>query len=193
MTSREVQQLFEEQWTGPAKGPCPKIHHIFSILNSGLLQKWNRYKDNLNNKAVERYFHGTVLKCDMVSNIDQANDVVLCSNSDCGICGIANEGFSPNHIRDVFQRFGKGFYLAPNSSKASDYPLNKDGKATYRVQLLCDVCPGRKYELKTTDQNLTGPPDGYHSVYGQVGQDLNYPEIVIYNSAAIMPRFIILY
>jgi len=59
--------------------------------------------------------------------------------------------------------------------------------------LLCDVCPGNKYQLKITDQSLQGPPSGFNSVYGQVGTDLNYPEIVLYNPEAVMPRYIILY
>ena len=195
VTSNEVQQLFQRTWTGTAQGPCPTICCIFSITNSGLLQKWKRYKDSLKeDNTVERCFHGTALKCGLVSNIDQANNAALCRNSKCGVCGIANEGFSPNHIRDnVFQRFGKGFYLAPNSSKASDYPIHKDPNDPYRAQLLCDVCPGKKYELQTTDQCLDSPPEGYNSVYGQVGQDLNYPEIVIYDTRAIMPRYVIVY
>ena len=144
----------------------------------------------MRDKTVESYFHGTTLKC------DKANDTRLCQISDCGICGIVNEGFSSKRIKDDFQRFGKGFYLAPNSSKSNDYCtepfIGSDGKGT-KAQILCDVCPGNKYVLKKTDQSLAGPPEGYNSVFGQVRADLNYPEIVIYESAAIMPRYLILY
>ena len=59
--------------------------------------------------------------------------------------------------------------------------------------LLCDVCPGRKYQLTTNSQQLTGPPRGFDSVYGQVGGKLNYPEIVVYNPDAVMPSYIIVY
>ena len=59
--------------------------------------------------------------------------------------------------------------------------------------LLCDVCPGNKYRLETNSQRRTGPPPGYDSVYGQVGSKLNYPEIVVYEPDAVIPRFIILY
>ena len=59
--------------------------------------------------------------------------------------------------------------------------------------LLCDVCPGRKYPLETNSQQLTGPPPDFDSVYGQVGDKLNYPAIVVYNSDAIMSRYIIVY
>ena len=192
MSSKEVQQLFRKEWTGHEKGTCPQIHGIFAVKNAGLLQKWKRYKDALTNKTVESYFHGTTLKCDI-----KANNTRLCQFSNCGICGIVNEGFSFEHIKaGGFQRFGKGFYLAPNSSKSNDYTAPFIGNSTsYRAQLLCDVCPGNKYVLKKTDQSLAGPPVGCNSVYGQVGPgaDLNYPEIVIYEPAAIMPRYIILY
>ena len=59
--------------------------------------------------------------------------------------------------------------------------------------LLCDVCPGRKCLLKTNSKQLTGPPPGFDSVYGQVGDKLNYPEIVVYNPDAVMPRHITVY
>ena len=47
--------------------------------------------------------------------------------------------------------------------------------------------------LKINSQQLTGPPPGFDSVYGQVGGKLNYPEIVVYNPDAVMPRYIIVY
>ena len=53
--------------------------------------------------------------------------------------------------------------------------------------LLCDVFPGRKYPLINTNQNLTGPPQGYDSIDGQVGGDLNYPEIVLQSPDAVLP------
>ena len=59
--------------------------------------------------------------------------------------------------------------------------------------LLCDVLPGRKYDLDTNGRSITGLPDGYDSVYGVVGCSLNDPEIMIYNPHAIMPKYIIIY
>ena len=59
--------------------------------------------------------------------------------------------------------------------------------------LLCAVCPGRKYTLRTDHVNLKGPPAGYDCVYGQEGSSLNYAEIVVYNPDAVVPRYIIVY
>ena len=181
-----VSGKFSTTWN---KGPCPKVDCVFGITNFGLEQKWTSYRADLTDKRVEtraeRYFHGTGLMCDIV------NTKKLCTDFYCGICGICNEGFSTAHIRnDTFQRFGKGFYLAPNSSKSNDYT---HGVNNYRALLLCDVCPGNKYILKENDKDLQGPPPGYNSVYGKVGADLNYPEIVLHKPAAIMPRYIIVY
>ena len=182
-----VLKSFQSFWK---KGICPTVLAVLTITNSGLQQKWETYQKHLTDKTVEPHFHGTALKCDIF------NTKKLCQVSNCGICGITNEGFRPEYIRkDTFQRFGEGFYLAPNSSKANDYAheYQGGGGGAYKALLLCDVCPGRKYMLKETDQDLKGPPPGYDSVYGQVGGDLNYPEIVVYNAEAVMPRHLILY
>ena len=40
---------------------------------------------------------------------------------------------------------------------------------------------------------MTKPPSGCDSVYGHVGEDLNYPELVVYKPEAVMPRYIIIY
>ncbi len=97
---------------------------------------------------------------------------------------------NPNFIRsDIkgFQRFGKGFYLAPHSSKCNDYAI-KNSKGNKGI-ILCDVLPGRKYKETVDDRHLQGPPPGYHSVLGEEGERLNYPEIVVYNEDAVMPRY----
>ena len=56
-----------------------------------------------------------------------------------------------------FQRFGHGFYVAPNSSKCHDY---MQGAYGYRAMFLYDVCPGRQYFKKQDDEKLQWPPWG---------------------------------
>ena len=86
----------------------------------------------------------------------------------------------------TFQCFGHGFYLAPNSSKCHDYTQGAYGCQTMLYSVMCaqeeSIC------LRQNSQQLTGPPQGFDSVYGQVGSKLNYPEIVVYNPDAVMPR-----
>jgi len=109
------------------------------------------------------------------------------------VCGIASEGMKEECIGKHidFQRFGKGYYLAPNSSKCHDY--TDSNRWGHRALLLCDVLPGNKYETETMSQKRTSPPSGFDSIFGKVGQELNYPEIVLYNRSAILPRYIVVY
>ena len=181
----EVSRKFQLKWI---KGSTPSVRFVFAITNHYLDQKWTSYRQSLRHQGSEELFHGTSLVCDI------ATSGAICSNGSCGICGIACAGMDPSCIRkekDHFQRFGGGFYLAPNSSKCHDYTLNNS--RGHSAMLLCDVLPGRKYNLTTNHRNLTGPPSGYNSVHGIVGKDLNYPELVVYNSDAVKPRYIIVY
>lgn len=168
------------------KGVPPIVHQIFEVKNESQERKWRTYRQRLSDKTIEEHFHGTKLSCNI------AAIQAPCSDGNCGICGISCSGLDRTCIRKNidFQRFGQGFYLAPHSSKCHDYT---EGAHSYRAMLLCDVCPGKKYRLETNSQHRRGPPPGYDSVYGQVGSKLNYPEIVVYEPDAVIPRFIILY
>lgn len=178
-----VTTKFTAKWS---KGTCPTVEHVFSVCNAKLKKIWTSYKDALATPSTEEYFHGTKLMCDIIGS------KALCSDQECGICGIANIGFDRRCIRKNinFQRFGHGFYLAPNSSKCHDYTQGKGG---FRAMLLFDVCPGNKYQLKRDDETLTSPPEGYHSIHGKSGISLNYDELVLYNADAALPKYVILY
>jgi hypothetical protein len=181
-----VTKGFQETWAGN-KGPCPTIHSIFKVFNKMLQTRWSKYRDTLQlDSSVEEYYHGTKLRC----SITTAN--TLCNDEECGVCGIANIGFDRRCIRKNinFQRFGHGFYLAPNSSKCHDYTQGHGG---FRAMLLFDVCPGKKYRLQRDDETLTAPPEGYNSVHGKAGIRLNYDELVLYNPDGAIPKFIIIY
>ena len=157
---------------------------VFVVSNTVLESRWNAYKQKLSDQTVKEYYHGTKLTCNLATP--------PCNGGTCGICGISNTGLDRRCIRKniMFQRFGHGFYLAPNSSKCHDYTQGAHG---YRAMLLCDVLPGRKYNLTTDNVTLKGPPHGYDSVYGQMGGSLKYAEIVVYNPDAVVPRYIIVY
>lgn len=179
----DVSIKFSSSWE---KGSCPRVSFVFSITNPTLEKKWRAYGRTLRSKGKEEYFHGTTLACDITATR------TLCSDGNCGICGISCEGLDPQYIRKNidFQRFGHGFYLAPNSSKCHDYTQGANG---YRAMLLCDVFPGKKYPLEKKVQTLNRPPSGYNSISGMVGDELHYPEIVVYDPRAVMPRYIIVY
>jgi len=191
-------EKFRRDWAR-RKGPCPSIVSIAKIINPVVSQRFESYHNTLRIQGIEQHYHGTRLCCDL------ANSAELCDGPNCGICGIARKGFDPQKIsRSSFQRFGEGFYFAPNSSKAYDYATgNRFGAAVgilrntcYSSVLLCDIAPGRKYTLQFRDPLLSKPPPGYDSFYGEnravTGRgELNYDELVVFDHQAIHPRYII--
>ena len=178
---------FQKMWA-PEKGVCPPVEHVFVITNMILQQQFDSYKGRVRVVAVEQHFHGTSLMCDLASKN------ALCTDRTCGVCSISRFGFNSNLIGTSvsFQRFGDGFYLAPNSSKCHDYTQGCEVSG-YRALLLCEVCPGKKYRTGKNNTSLRAPPVGCDCVFGEIGQDLNYPEIVLYNCGAILPKYIMLY
>ena len=180
-----VSWKFRQDWT---KGTCPTADYVFVVTNCDRERKWLAYRQRLTVNDDESYYHGTTLACNIL-NMQQ-----LCKFPSCGVCGISCNGLDKSCIRQKvdFQRFGPGFYLAPHSSKCHDY-TEGNRESGYRAMLLCKVLPGRKYHLTKTEQRLQGPPAGYDSIYGQIGRDLNYPEIVLTNPDAVIVQYIILY
>ena len=187
-TAQELSTIagkFKQSWAS-AKGACPPVSFVYIISNSQLTQRWTTYRNGLQKKDVEEYYHGTKLTCNITATS------TLCNDQHCGACGISNTGLDRRCIQKniKFQRFGHGFYLAPNSSKCHDYT---QGCSSYRAMLLFDVCPGNKSNLKKDDAKLKAPPQGFDSVYGRKGVRLNYEEIVVYNADAALPKCIIVY
>lgn len=180
----KVSMKFSVKWE--KNGSAPSITALFAVSNHNLEQHHTSYKETLSIKKTEEHFHGTSLTCNITAS------KTLCNDGNCGICGISCAGLDRQCIgKNIdFQRYGKGFYLAPNSSKCHDYT---EGAFGVRAMLLCDVIPGQKYELQSNSQQRSAPPPGYDSVYGEVGPKLNYPEIVVYEPRAVMPRYIIVY
>ena len=182
---QKIQKNFTTQWVKYL--PAPQIVMIFKVFNSKQKNIFQQHMKNLSSKNIEKHYHGTIVKCDL------RQQKKACSDSKCGICGISRRGFDRSLIASNiprYTRFGKGFYLAPNSSKCHDYT---QGIVDYRVMLLCHVATGNKYICKNDQTTLAGPPQGYDSVYGLKGGALNYDEIVLYQSQSILPKYAIIY
>ena len=190
---KDLSRKFQSDWDSKRKGPCPTVEVIMQIINPALAQRLEDYRKTLPPKCqkIESYYHGTKLNCE--GTVDY---FLPCKDPNCGACGILQDGFVKEHIDTVrWQRYGNGFYLARNSSKANDYV---GGCSTYRALLLCDVAPGKKHELRVNASDITRPPEGYHSVYGKKSSFfkssvLNYDEIVLFDSNALCPRYLFFY
>ena len=197
---RKLKSKFSSSWCSK-KGQLPKIFYILQIVNPFLKSRFERYVKGLpwRYQIVEQYYHGTQLKCDMLEYYEP------CTTGTCGVCGISKTGFDRKRINpNVWQRFGKGFYFAPNSSKSYDYPLSGrqndsvSENCPYRCLLVCDIAVGCKYTLYRNDPTVKGPPSGYHSIYGKScwmwlwsSPDLNYDELVVFEASAIRPSYVL--
>ena len=193
---RDLSKKFQKDWA-KEKGQCPSIVTIFRIVNPMVAERFEGYRDHfVLYRGTEKHYHGTMLCCDL------ANYAELCDDPNCGACGIAKRGFDPQKINlSAWQRFGNGFYFAPNSSKAYDYAAgNRVGASinstSYNAIILCDIAPGRKYGIRCHSPHLPTPPSGYDSFHGKskgiMGKgELNYDELVIFDYEAIRPCYII--
>jgi hypothetical protein len=112
-------------------------------------------------------------------------------------------------------RYGVGLYASAASSKAHEYAAGLTsalGGRTVQSQpalqaqsttclMMVYVACGKGYKETSGkwqptepagSQIITAPP-GYDSVLGEVGGQLNYDEVVVYNDQAILPKFLIYY
>ena len=193
---KDLCKLFSKKW---AKGSSPVIRSTLQVVNPSVENRFAAYVDTLPRRyrRVEQYFHGASISCNILDQL------LICSNDsprsleECETCRTVENGFEMRNIIDpCWQRHGPGFYLTSKSSKAGEYCR---GNGSSRAMFLCDVAPGRKYELSTSNPGLTAPPSGYHSVYGKSkflgtsSGDLNCDEIVLYSADAICPRYLFIF
>ena len=195
-TFKDITAHFMKEWVKVTK-QCPKPPiptAVYAIQNPPLTKKFHVYGEQLRSDIrktsnSDLFFHGTKLNCDILTTSE------CCDDDDCGVCGISKNGFDPALVgKNIprFQRFGKGIYLAPNSSKCHDYTQGNP-QYGFRAQLLCLVACGAKYELLNDNTALVSPPDKFHSVHGKAGGSLNYDEIVVYQAEAVLPQYIVVY
>ena len=134
-------------------------------------------------------YHGTSV-CKAITT----REGKFCNSTQCGICGISQNGMNLEYAGRSFpeyQRFGKGVYLAPNSSKADDY-TEKNGNG-YRAMLYCDVLLGRQRIIKDGDsEDIKCPSPRFDSIVVKPGKH-RVPEIVVFDERAVLPRYIIVY
>lgn len=188
----KVRKKFKKKWSSN-KGPCPLIVKVLAIVNPALEDSLKEYKKSLSSwhSKTKKYFHGTGFKCRL--DLYQTP----CKRGDCGICGVSREGFQHVHVRERWQRYGRGFYFAPNSSKSNDY-CSKPDDAKLMAMLLCQVAPGKEHTSRKNMSDLKKPPKGCDSVHGKsksllFKSVLNYDEIVVFNGDAVCPRYVLLY
>ena len=187
-----ISATFRKKWEN--KWP-PHVEAVYAIENSDLQQKCDNFKDTLSRKGhpheSDEYFHGTTLACDI------SKTKVLCKNRDCAICSISRTGMNlecMGKTNPENPRFGKGLYFAPHSSKSNDYAETSGNTSGFKALLMCDILPGKIFKVyEDSEEPINECPPGYDSVLGVLGSTTSYPELVVYNPHAVLPRYIIIY
>lgn len=139
-------------------------------------------------------WHGSHRRC----LVGDKNRTKLCKHPECSLCCIIRSSFDIAKAGKKWQRFGKGHYTSATSSKAHSYSTNRK-KTVFRPHsdlkalLLNNVIVGNGKSFQKSADTLRGPPEGYDSVLGVPGKDLNYDETVVYNDASIRPVFLVMY
>jgi len=197
---------FTDKWlhTNTSVGNVEQILKI--SISSTIFSKYSQYQDEVHNNIgdggvygyggrgnEQRRFHGpNSMKC----NLGLQNNTTLCNDNSCAVCGIIRQGFLKSKIsRHKFQRFGPGFYFTSTSSKSNDYNggTNTGLGGNYKAMFVCKVICGKVKKLYEDETSLTQAPNGFDSVVGEVGQDLNYDEVVIYKEEGCIPSYLIIY
>jgi hypothetical protein len=154
--------------------------------------------------AVRRRFHGTSSECGVGINPGSRP----CDSAKCSVCGILTTGFQTSlagsgpGAGQMTLRYGAGIYSSSTSGKANDYAEGSEklhGGKTMRTMFLVNAAAGRPFVTTVgTIQGMTEPPKdknghSYDSVVGEVGEALNYDELVVYNDRAVIPAYFIVY
>lgn len=173
------------------KSYTPVLKAIFSVNDKERFKKFEDYKEivsaeNYGDANERRWWHGTMLGCPLNDN------ATVCSGN-CHVCSILQKGFLLKYANSTrsWGRFGNGLYFACDAAKSNDYTTpNKDG---IRCLVLCKLIVGKPM-IYTQDQTaLQAPPTGYHSVLGEKGSSLNFPELVMWNEDGILPAYAVFY
>jgi len=197
---KSVASQFQQKWMHNTQ--CPKIRAIYKIVvTRANVAKYEQYLDRVEAKGnfasqnkprgnERRRWHGTTRKC----KIGDKGVTKLCSNPSCSLCCIMKTSFDISFFakKTNFGRFGAGIYTSSTSSKSDSYSRN-NCTSNWKAILLNKVVVGRGYKMMVDNTTLTEPPAGYDSVLAEVGVNLNYDELVVYNNDAIRPSYLVMY
>ncbi|CAM9262023.1 unnamed protein product [Scytosiphon promiscuus] len=199
---KSLSDQFVSKWEHkkPAKGV--KVLDIIKIeVPHEIHQGHEEYKKMVPN--VRRRFHGTSSTTSCRFYLGGS----MCLRPDCGLCGICMRGFkleenvgtSPTRrSRARWLMYGRGIYFSSVSGKANDFSKETAKRAhdgtMVRCMLVADVAAGNALLTYEKDfPEMTKTPPGYDSIVGEVGPQLNYDELVVYDPAAALPTHFIVY
>lgn len=195
-----IKNQFLSSWLNSDNGE-PRLERIYWIcLSDEVHRRYDLMEKAIGN--VKRRFHGTSQRPSCMFGTDPS--VPPCHGQDCNVCSICLQSFRLNKASSgggtrMYLRYGEGLYFSPVSSKSHDYnggserDYNSDGRK-WRAMFLCNVAVGKSFVTKVgTLPSQDCPPQGFNSVVGEAGLDLNYPEVVVYEEAQAIPTYLIIY
>ncbi|PSR86934.1 hypothetical protein PHLCEN_2v5282, partial [Hermanssonia centrifuga] len=176
-----VSSQFKIQWKHSIQ--VPQVVKIWKLIgDKDVIARFSRYKLTTGRRIgsesgnSRRRWHGTARACILGDNDDETQ---FCQSPDCFLCSIIQSSFDKAQFLQStnFGRFGHGIYTSATSSKADAY-VRQVQPSPYKAMLLNEVIMGNPIKLTTKDEDLTKPPDGYDSVVGEPGDELNYDESI---------------
>ncbi|CAM9544820.1 unnamed protein product [Ectocarpus sp. 4 AP-2014] len=187
-----VKTQFTSKWQ---KGNVPKVENVFLIkMPMGVVDKYLAYKNRVGNER--RRFHGTsrASDCDFFTGSKKRP----CSSRTCVACNICMVGFKlVGTTRKSYARYGRGLYFSSVSGKSNDYADGSEQRRNgtrYRTMFLCNVAVGNAKVTEAVDlPDDQCPGKGFDSVVGNKGANLNFDETVVYDDAAAIPSYMIVY
>jgi hypothetical protein len=188
----------------------PRVKRILQLSPTPfVLHRFEEYSKKVGN--VRRLFHGTssAENCRFALDLERRP----CNDEKCSLCNIcqnslelrfAGKGLPGSGSSAINLRYGPGLYFSPCSGKSNDYAVGsgklaqkmngrKRKREIWRVMCVCQVALGRSYRTEKDMPHLTKPPHGFDSISGEVGNLLNFPECVVYDEAAVCPKYLIVY
>ncbi|CAM9267091.1 unnamed protein product, partial [Hapterophycus canaliculatus] len=195
-----LKEQFLEKFQKPIQGL--KVERILKIqVPNDVRQKHEAYEPTIHN--MRRRFHGT--SCSEACRFFVDLRGGPCGVPHCNVCSICTHGFRLKGTvgrtaqrTNMNLRYGEGLYFSSVSGKANDYAVASEKQGArdkkWRCMFVANVSAGNAY--RTTEGKLPDhmcPPQGYDSVVGEVGPELNYDEVVVYNEDAALPTFLIVY
>jgi len=197
-------------------GAAPNVLRVYQIRNpQAVFDRYEGYKAALQAQGRPvnevRRFHATGMQC----NFGVTQSQRPCDESSCAVCSIAASAFKLAYAGGGgltpafgFLRYGRGLYFSRTASKSHTYGAESERTRAgrkYRVMFLCKVAlghtlrtPSDRLDERQIDGEIVARAHGgrFDSVVGLTaadGGELNYEENVLYDEAAAIPSYLIVY
>ncbi len=178
---------------GPGCIAQKQIKNILSIANGALESKWTEYNEKLPTRNIQYLLHSSKYECDLGLN----GKLELCKSISC-VCSLLQKGHLLAYATGG--NFGKGLYFADQMQPAMFVYQQHNCRDEYCLIVITKIALGKIADVNNNTQlkhlmesarprvcdNLLAPPNGYDSIK-------NFWEHVVYNEAATLPSYAVIW